>query len=61
MCQNKRHKLEVNLKKEAPRIPIIVDVERFQAYAQSGQTLLELRIGYESVKHLNTQGIGHYQ
>lgn len=38
------------LKKKAPRIPLAKDLQDFRAFAEAGQRLMDLHIGYESVK-----------
>ena len=45
-----RNEFEVNLKKEAPRIPIIGDADRFRSYAAAGKALLNLHIDYENAE-----------
>lgn len=44
-----RMTFEVNLKKEKPRIPLVEDRAVFDRFAQAGQELLDLHIGYETV------------
>ena len=45
-----RDEFEANLKKEAPRIPIIANTERFRAYVEAGQALLDLHIDYDNAE-----------
>jgi len=44
-----RREFAINLKKEAPRIPLPQDRESFDAFAAAGERLLDLHINYESV------------
>lgn len=39
----------VNLKKEAPRIPLVTDRSDFESFRLAGQELLDLHVGYETV------------
>ena len=43
-----RSAFEVNLKKEAPRIPLLTKREVFDAFVVAGAELLELHIGYDN-------------
>lgn len=42
-----REEFEINLKKEAPRIPIVSSSDKFISYSRAGQALLDLHINYE--------------
>jgi predicted helicase len=44
-----RETFGVNLKKEAPRIPLVTDRADFESFRLAGEELLELHIGYETV------------
>lgn len=44
-----RETFAVNLRKEAPRIPLVTDRAAFDAFAAAGQDLIDLHIGYETV------------
>ena len=45
---------EVSLLKEAPRIPIVSNSDKFIAYAEAGQALLDLHLEYEAAEHYPT-------
>jgi predicted helicase len=42
-----RSEFEVNLKKEAPRVPLVTDRAAFDAFVAAGAELMELHIGYD--------------
>ena len=44
-----RSEFEVNLKKEAPRVPLVSDRGTFDTFATAGAELLQLHIGYDDV------------
>jgi predicted helicase len=44
-----RRTFGVNLKKEAPRIPLVTDRADFESFRLAGEELLELHVGYEAV------------
>ncbi len=45
-----RREFEINLKKEAIRVPMVKDRESFDAFAVAGQGLCDLHVGYEAVE-----------
>lgn len=45
-----RERFAADLKKMLPRIPLAKDLADFQAFADAGQRLMDLHIGYESVE-----------
>jgi predicted helicase len=45
-----RSTFETNLKKEAPRVPLVESRADFDAFAAAGYELLELHVGYETVE-----------
>jgi predicted helicase len=45
-----RETFAVNLKKEAPRVPLVTDRTVFDAFAAAGQELLDLHVGYDDVE-----------
>uniref|UniRef100_UPI0035620F36 type ISP restriction/modification enzyme n=1 Tax=Gemmatimonas sp. TaxID=1962908 RepID=UPI0035620F36 len=44
-----RSEFEVNLKKEAPRVPLVNDRAAFEAFVAAGAELMELHIGFDDV------------
>jgi predicted helicase len=44
-----RETFAINLKKEAPRVPLVADRATFDAFAAAGQQLLDLHVGYDDV------------
>ena len=45
-----RETFAVNLKKEAPRVPLVTDRTEFDAFTAAGQELLDLHVGYDEVE-----------
>jgi predicted helicase len=45
-----RSTFETNLKKEAPRVPLVASRADFDAFAGAGAELLQLHVGYETVE-----------
>jgi predicted helicase len=43
-----RSEFEVNLKKEAPRVPLVTDRATFDAFVAAGAELMEIHIGYDN-------------
>lgn len=44
-----RREFEVNLKKEAPRVPLVADRSTFDSFALAGRELCSLHVGYDHV------------